>query len=67
MFASHGEEEEIYPLTTKEIAEAQPKEQELKIYYKKNARIPKKDMCLQLLEDTTVLYKKGKHVIPASL
>jgi hypothetical protein len=45
-FANHGEEDEIYPLTTIEIAETQHKDQELKVYYKKNARIPKKDMCL---------------------
>jgi hypothetical protein len=29
-FANHGEEDEIYPLTTKEITEAQRKDQELK-------------------------------------
>jgi hypothetical protein len=34
-FADHGEEDEIYPFTTVEIAEAQPKDQELKVYYKK--------------------------------
>jgi hypothetical protein len=31
MFANHGEEDEIYPLTTVEIATAQKKEQELKM------------------------------------
>jgi hypothetical protein len=41
MFANHGEEEEIYPLNTIEIAEAQHKDQELKVYYKKNATKPK--------------------------
>jgi hypothetical protein len=46
-FVNHGEEDEIYPLTNIEIAEAQCKDQELKIYYKKNARMLKKDMCLQ--------------------
>ncbi len=66
-FANHGEEDEIYPLTTLEIAEAQHKDQELKVYYKKNARMTKKDMCLQLNEDTKVLCKNGKLVIPASL
>jgi hypothetical protein len=40
--ANHREEDEIYPLTTIEIAKAQHKDQELKAYYKKNARIPKK-------------------------
>ena len=51
-FANHGEEDEIYPLTTIEIAEAQHKDQELNVYYKKDARMPKKDICLQLVEDT---------------
>ena len=67
VFANHGEEDEVYPLTTMEIAEAQRKNQELKVYYKKNARIPKNDMCLQLIEDTKVLCKNGKLIIPASL
>ncbi len=45
-FANHGEEDEIYPLITIEIAEAQRKDRELKAYFKKNARMPKKDICL---------------------
>jgi hypothetical protein len=65
-FANHGEEDEIYPLTTIEIAEAQCKDQELKAYYKKNAIMPKKDVCLQRVEDTKVLCKNGKLIIPAS-
>jgi hypothetical protein len=67
LFANHGEEDEIYPLTTIEIAEAQRKNQELKVYYKKNARMPKTDMCLQLIEDTKMLCKNGKLIIPTSL
>jgi hypothetical protein len=59
VFANHGEEDEIYPLTTIEIAEAQCKDQELKVYYKKNANMPQKDVCLQLVEDTKVLCKNG--------
>jgi hypothetical protein len=35
-FANH-EEDEIYPLATREIAEAQCNDQELKAYFKKNA------------------------------
>ncbi len=54
-------------LTTIEIAEAQHKDQELKVYYKKNAIMPIKDICLQLVEDTNVLCKNGKLIIPASL
>ncbi len=38
-FANHREEDEVYPLTTIEIAEAQRKDWELKVYYKKNAII----------------------------
>ncbi len=34
-FANHGEEDKIYLLTIIEIAEAQHKDQELKVYYKK--------------------------------
>jgi hypothetical protein len=44
VFANHGEEKEIYPLTTIEIAEAQRKDQELKVYFKKNAKTPKEDI-----------------------
>jgi hypothetical protein len=67
VFANNGEEDEIYPLITIEIAEAQCKDQELKVYCKKNARMPKKDMCLHLIEDTKVLCKNGKLTIPTSL
>ncbi len=35
MFAHHEEEEEVYPLTLTEIADAQCKDQELKAYLKK--------------------------------
>jgi hypothetical protein len=41
MFAHHKEEEEVYPLTLTEIADAQRKDQELKAYLKKNAIMPK--------------------------
>ncbi len=66
-FATHGEEGEIFILTTIEIAEAQRKDQELKVYYKKNAIMPKRDTCLQLVEDTKVPCKNSKLIIPASL
>jgi hypothetical protein len=67
LFANPEEEDEIYPLTTIEIAEAQCKDQELKVYYKKNAQMPQKDICFHLIEDTKVLCKNGKIIIPASL
>jgi hypothetical protein len=46
VFANHGEENEIYPLTTIEIAKVQQKDQELKVYYKQNAKTPQKDRFL---------------------
>ncbi len=44
VFAHHKEEEEVYPLTLTEIADAQRKDQELKAYFKKNATMPQKDI-----------------------
>ncbi len=40
MFAHHEEEEEVYPLTLTEIADAQHKDWELKAYFKKKCRKP---------------------------
>jgi hypothetical protein len=67
MFANHREEDELYPLTTIEIAKAQQKDQELKVYQKQNAKTPKEDMRFQLIEDTKVLCKNDKLINPASL
>ena len=67
VFAHHEEEEEIYPLTLPEIANAQRKDRELKVYFKKNAIMPHKDMVIQLIEDTKVLCKNGKVTIPTSV
>ncbi len=41
VFTNHGQEEDIYPFTTIEIAEAQKKDQQLKRYYKKDAMTSK--------------------------
>jgi hypothetical protein len=67
VFAHHEEEDEIHPLTTIEITEAQHRNREQKVYFKKNAKIPQKDICFQLIEDTKVLCKNGKLIISASL
>ena len=67
VFAHHEEEEEVYTLTLTEIADAQRKDRELKAYFKKNAIMPHKDMVIQLIEDTKVLCKNGKLMIPTSL
>jgi hypothetical protein len=55
VFAHHKEEEEVYPLTLTEIADAQRKDQELKAYFMKNTVMPHKDMGIQLIEDTNML------------
>ncbi len=52
MFANHREDDKICPLTTIEIAKAQKKDHKQKIYYKKHAKTPNKDICFQLIEDT---------------
>ncbi len=67
MFAHHKEEDKIYPLTLTEIADAQHKDQELMVYFKKNAKIPQKDIGLHFIEDTKVLCKNGRIIIPTSL
>jgi hypothetical protein len=67
VFAHHKEEDEIYHLTLTEIADAQHKDQELKAYYKKNAKMPQRDICFHLIEDPKVLRKNGKIIILTSL
>jgi hypothetical protein len=60
MCAHHEEEDKAYPLTLTEIADAQRKDQELKVYFKKNTKMPQKDIGLHLIENTKVLCKNGK-------
>ncbi len=60
VFAHHKEEEEVYPLTLTEMADAQRKDQELKVYFKKNTKMLQKDIGLHLIEDIKVLCKNGK-------
>jgi hypothetical protein len=67
VFGNQEEEEEVYPLTLTEIADAHCKDQELKAYLKKNAIMPQKDIGLHLIEDMKVLCKNEKAMIPTSL
>ncbi len=67
VFTHHKEEDEIYPLTLTKIADEQRKEQELKVYFNKNAKMPHKDIGFHLIEDIKVLCKNRKLMIPASL
>jgi hypothetical protein len=50
VFAHHEEEDEIYRLTLKEIADAQRKDQELKDYYKINEKCHKRINVFILLK-----------------
>jgi hypothetical protein len=67
VLAHHKEEEEVYPLTLREIADAQRKDQELKAYFKKNSIMPQKDISIHLIEDPKMLCKNGQVMIPTSL
>ncbi len=40
LFARHKEEDKMYPRTLTKIADAQRKDQELKVYFKKNTKMP---------------------------
>jgi hypothetical protein len=59
VFVHHKEEEEVYPLTLTEVADAQRKDRELKAYFEKNAIMPQKDMVSSLLR-TSKCYAKIK-------
>jgi hypothetical protein len=59
--AHHEEEEDMYPLTTVKMVDAQLKDQELKVFFEKNAKMPQKDICFHVIEDTKVLCKNGKN------
>jgi hypothetical protein len=67
VFTHHKEEDKIYPLTFTEIADGQRKDQKLKVYFRKNTKMPQKDIGLHLIEVAKVLCKNGKLIIPTSL
>ncbi len=66
VFANHSEEDEIYPLTTVEIAAAQRADASLKHLFKHNAVIDQ-GLEIKLIEDTTCVCKDGRLVIPKPL
>jgi hypothetical protein len=61
VFANQDDEDAIYPLATREIAEAQKYDIEL------NSMIDKYGYTTQLVENTKVLCNDGENVIPRSL
>ncbi len=66
VFANRSEEDEIFPLTVKEIVEAQKADPILKHFFKRNA-VLSKGLELQLVENESCICHEGKLVIPKSL
>ncbi len=66
VFANHSDEDEIYPLTTVEIAEAQRADASLKHLFKSNAVIDQ-GLEIKLIENMTCVWKDGWLVIPKPL
>ncbi len=66
VFANHSEEDEIYPLTVKEIGEAQKADTKLKHLLKSNAVLDK-GLELQIIENKSCICNKGWLVIPKPL
>ncbi len=65
-FANRNEEDKIYPLTVKEIVEAQKADSTLKQYFKRNAVLDK-GVELQLVENESCICDKGRLIIPKPL
>ncbi len=62
VFANCSEEDEIYPLTVKEIVEAQKADTKLKHLFKSNAVLDK-GLELQIIENKSCICHKGRLVI----
>jgi hypothetical protein len=66
VFANRSDEDEIYPLTTVEIAAAQRADASLKHLFKLNVGIDQ-GLEIKLIENTTCVCKYGQLVIPKPL
>jgi hypothetical protein len=66
MFANRSKEEDIFPLATPEIAEAQKANVKLKHCFRRNAVLDK-GLEVRLAQDTYVVCKDGKMIIPKPL
>jgi hypothetical protein len=66
VFANHSEEDDIYPLTTVEIAQAQRADASIKHLFKHNA-VFDKGLEVKLIENTLCVCKEGRLVIPKPL
>ncbi len=59
VFANHSEEDEIYPLTVKEIIGAQKADNKLKHFFQRNATLDK-GLELRIIEDQKCICNKGR-------
>ncbi len=66
VFVNRCKEEEIFPLTTPEIAEAQKAASKLKHCFRRNTVLDK-GLESRLVDDTYVVCKDGKMIIPKPL
>ena len=66
-FANRSEEDEIYPLTVKEIVEAQKANSTLKQYFKRNAVLDNHGLELLLIKNESCICHKGRLVLPKPL
>jgi hypothetical protein len=66
VFANRSKEEEIFPLTTPEIADAQKADVELKHCFRCNAVLDK-GLEIRLVDNTYAMCKDGKMIIPKPL
>ena len=66
VFANHSEEDDIFPLTVKEISDAQKADIKLKLLLKRNAVLPK-GITLQEVEDIQCLCDNNRMIIPKPL
>ncbi len=66
MFANRSKEEEIFPLTTPEIADAQKADSKLKHCFKRNAVLDK-GVEVRLIDDTYVVCQDERMLIPKPL
>jgi len=66
VFANRSDEDEIYPLTAQEVADAQKADATLKHCFKRNYLFDK-GVDIRLVDDTSVVCKEGRMIIPKPL
>jgi hypothetical protein len=67
VFANRSKEDEIYPLTTEKIAEAQQADASLKHLFKRSNEVIDQGLEIKVIENTSPVCKDGWLVIPNPL